>query len=165
MKFLSVKEYFYKLNTIGFIVLLLPMGVFAFLYSRALNTWPPMADRNGVITNLIAVGIIVAADLTIVHLWWIFKMNRLRALIEISRKMDGYFSMMVTKMIVYCMTCLVCAGGYYFSGSEWFSGLFVMLELALILQWPSRKSFCAQLSLRNDEKAMIMQNVDFYQKR
>ncbi len=165
MKFLSVKEYFYKLNTIGFIVLLLPTGAFAFLYYRSLTTWPPMADPSGVVTNLIAVALIVFADLTIVHLWYMFKLSRLRSLIEISRKMDGYFSMTVTKMIVYCFTCLVAAAAFFLTGSEWFSGLFIALEIALIIQWPSRKSFCSKFALRNDEKAMIMQNVDFYQKR
>jgi hypothetical protein len=165
MKFLSVKEYFYKLNTIGFIVLLLPMGAFAFLYYRSLSTWPPMAEPNGIVTNLVAALVIVTADLTIVHLWWIFKIRRLRSLIEISRKMDGYFSMMVTKMIVYCFTCFIAAVGFFLTGSEWFSGLFVTLELAVIFQWPSRRSFCSQLALRNDEKAMIMENVEFYQKR
>src|SRR4051812_21221616 len=165
MKFLSVKEYFYKLNTIGFIVLLLPLGAFAFLYYRSLSTWPPMADPNGVITNLIGAALIIVADLTIVHLWWIFRMKRLQSLIEISRKMDGYFYMTVTKMIVYCFTCFVMAIGFFLTGSEWFSGLFVALEVALLFQWPSRGSFCSQFSLRSDEKAMIMQNVDFYQKR
>lgn len=165
MNFLSVKEYFYKLNTIGFIVLLLPMSAFAFLYYHSLTTLPPMDDPNGVATNLIAAGIIVIADLTIVHLWWVFKMNRLRSLIEIARKMDGYFSITVAKMIVYCITSFIAAVGFFLTGSEWFSWLFLALEVALVLQWPSRKSFCRQLALRNDEKAMIMQNVDFYQKR
>jgi hypothetical protein len=165
MKFLSVKEYFYKLNTIGFIVLLLPTGVFAFLYYRSLSTWPPMADPNGVATNLVAAILIMIADLTIVHLWWAFKIKRLQTKIEISRKMEGYFSMTVTKMMVYCFTCFITAIGFFLTGSEWFSGFFLLLQVALLFQWPSRASFCAQFSLRNDEKAMIMQNVDFYQKR
>jgi len=124
-----------------------------------------MADSNGVITNLIAAILIVVADLTIVHLWWMLKIKRLQSLNEISRKMEGYFSLTVTKMIVYCFACFITSIGFFLTGSEWFSGLFVALELALVFQWPSRRSFCSQFLLRNDEKAMIMQNVEFYQKR
>jgi hypothetical protein len=165
MKFLSVKEYFYKLNTIGFIVLLLPMAVFAFLYYRSLSTWPPMAGADDRLANLIAALIATIADLTIVHLWWSYRMKRLRSLIEISKKMDGYYSLMVTKMAVYSFTCLIMATGFFLTGSEWFSGLFMVIAVGLILQWPSRSSFCSQFQLRADEKAMIMENVDFYQKR
>jgi hypothetical protein len=165
MKFLSVKEYFYKLNTIGFIVLLLPTTAFAFLHYRSLSVGAPMADIIGVTTNLTAIAIITTADLTIVHLWWALRMKRLRSLIEIARKMDGYYSLTVTKMLVYCFTGMMMAVGFFLTANDWFSGLFVLLALSLVAQWPSRSSFCSQFQLRSDERAMIMENVDFYQKR
>lgn len=161
MKYLSVKEYFYKLNTIGFIVLLIPLLTFCFLYFRSLSYLPPFAHDMGLETDLIGAAVI-ALDLTIVHLWWIWKMNRLRSRLEIAQKMDGYYELTVMKMVGYCIASLLTGLGFFLTGSPTFSYYFIGLQLLLAIQWPTRSSLCSKFSLRSDERAMIMENVDFY---
>jgi hypothetical protein len=160
MKFLSIKEYFYKLNTIGFILLLLPLGVFIFLHFRALENAPMMPDLETETTLLTIAIIIFFIDLTIVHLWWRIRLRRLETLLELAKKMDGYYSLTLLKMAVYCSFSLLSALGFFLTGSDWFTGLFILTSALLILQWPTPSAFCRYFTLRNDEREMILNGTD-----
>ena len=164
MKFLSIKEYFYKLNTIGFILLLLPLLVFIFLYYWLTFHSPRMANTQ---SKFMLVEIVLVASLltlTSVHLAWYFKMKRTRKLLELARKMDGYYSFTFMKMIGYCGCSLIMSAGFYLTGDSWFTTVFMMIAFGIAFQWPSRRRFCRQFHLRGGERDMIMNNRDFFKK-
>ncbi len=160
MKFLSIKEYFYKLNTIGFILLLLPLLAFIFLYLWMLKNAAMLPDPETESTLLIVSIIIFFVDLTTVNLLWRMRLKRLNALIELAKKMDGYYTLTILKMAVYCGYSLMMAAGFFLTGSAWFTGLFILTSVLLVLQWPSPSSFCKYYTLRNDERDMIMRGTD-----
>ena len=160
MKFLSIKEYFYKLNTIGFILLLLPLLPFIFLHFWSLRNAPMMPDPETETTLLIVAIIIFFIDLTSVHLWWKLRLKQLETLLELAKKMDGYYALTLLKMAVYCGYSLLMAAGFFITGSEWFTGLFILTSLLMIFQWPTPSAFCRYFTLRNDEREMIMHGTD-----
>jgi hypothetical protein len=163
MKFLSIKEYFYKLNTIGFILLLLPSGVFIFLYNWSIHHPSLITQHDDVILILSVVLGVLLVDLTIVHWVWINKIRRLKKLNELAKKMDGYFVLMLVKMAMYCGSSLMMAIGYFLTDHSGFTGLFVVLVLAGAFQWPTPSAFCRHLGLNRNERDMVLNNRDLYQ--
>jgi hypothetical protein len=165
MKFQSIKEYFYKLTTIGFILLLPPFFAFFFLYNYML-THRPVYPGQRVETILLSIGsVIFLIALTTVHWVYYDRLRRLKKLIELARKMDGYFSITFMRMIVYCASGMLAAVGFYLTASPYFTGMFA-LEVAIgVLQWPSPSAFCRTLKLRGAERDMIIHGRDILQKK
>ncbi len=164
MKFLSIKEYFYKLNTIGFILLLLPLLVFIFLYYWLEYHRPLMAYYESKFTLLQVA--IIASLLILTGVYWVgrIRMNRLRKLIELARKMDGYYAITLLKMAGYCGCSLLMATGFFLTGDSWYTATFIIIAVSMAFQWPSRARFCRTFDLRGGERDMIMNNRDFFKK-
>ncbi len=160
MKFLSIKEYFYKINTIGFILLLLPMVVFIILYVLAMDQSQPIVAEESVFVLLGGVVVVFLIDLTVVR--WLIKirLNKYQKLPELARKMDGFFSLSVIHMATYCGGALLSAAGFFLTQHSYFTGLFILIDLIGILQWPTPKSFCNTFKLQGSEREMVMMNKD-----
>jgi hypothetical protein len=164
MNFFSVKEFFYKLNTLGFILLLLPVLVFLFLHINSFTTLPAIDDKDQSEALLVSLTIVILIGLTIVHLLWQNRMKRLRTLNELARKMDGYFVMVLARHGCYTAALLLLATGFYLTHSIYFTGLFIVLLLALLAQWPGAARFCMQFQLKGSERDLVLHNQDLPRK-
>ena len=164
MKFQSIKEYFYKLTTIGFILLLLPLVVFIFLYYYLGNQEQAITDQQSEILLLSALVIIFLITLTIVHWLYNVRVRRLKKRIELAMKMDGFYSLTFLKLSTYCACGLIAAVGFYLTANSMFTGLFILIAIAAVIQWPSPSSFCRRMDLRGAERDMVLKNRDLYQK-
>lgn len=160
MNFFSIKEYFYKLNTISFILLLLPMVAFIFLYYRSIQSQPLITQEPEMIMTLEAVGILFLIDLTIVHWLWKGRMKKLKSRIELADRMEGYFWFTLLKMASYCGCSLLMATGFFLTANSYFTGLFALVMITILFQWPTPSSFCRQLDLRGSERDMVIHNRD-----
>ena len=165
MKFLSIKEYFYKLNTIGFIVLLLPITTFIFLYLIASRGVPVLTDSEDAQTLLIVATLLLLLDLTIVQ--WVYgvRIERMKTLIELAKRMDGFYSLTVMRLGSYCGCAIVMGAGYYLTQSHVFTGLFGLILLIIIFQRPTPALFCRQFDLTRNEREMIMSGGDLIGKK
>ena len=165
MKFLSIKEFFYKLNTIGFILLLVPMSAFIFLFYRPGNLTPMINEEtqiDGLLKGAIAILLLV---LTTVHWLKKIKVRKLKKLIELARKMDGYAEIFLVRMVIYSAYLLMMVLGYYLTSSLLFTGLFMLMVMITFLQWPRRSTFSSLLDLNNNERIMIKTNGDTIQRK
>lgn len=160
MKFLSTKEFFYKLNTIGFILLLAPLGAFIFLYLTSVSREPVFSDPLIINWVAVAVAAIFATDLTIVHWYLKMRLQTCRKRAELASRLDGWFPIQVVRMATYCGGGLLAAVGYYLTGSLWFTLIFFVIELAGILQWPTQATFCKEFELQGMEREMVMYGRD-----
>jgi hypothetical protein len=165
MKFHSIKEYFYKLTTIGFILLLPPFFAFIFLYNYMMTNRPVYPGQRVEVILLSFGSVIFLLALTTVHWVYYQRLARLKKLIELAGKMDGYYSISVMRMSVYCACGLLAAIGFYLTASSLFTGLFVLVLAIGVLQWPSPSSFCRTLKLRGAERDMIIHGRDILQKK
>ena len=164
MKFQSIKEYFYKLTTIGFILLLLPLVVFIFLYYYLGNQEQAITDQQSEILLLSALVIIFLITLTIVHWLYNVRVRRLKKRSELAMKMDGFYSLTFLKLSTYCACGLIASVGFYLTANSMFTGLFILIAIAAVIQWPSPSSFCRRMDLRGAERDMVLNNRDLYQK-
>lgn len=160
MNFFSVKEYFYKVNTIGFILLLLPVIVFLYIHVDALQSIPTVADVGQKNLLLIFVTIFVGIILTVVNLIWRSRIAAMRSLSELSRKMEGYFVLFVIRNGVYAAALLLVSAGYYVTHSIYFTGVYLVIVLLLIAQWPGPARFCLAFELKGAERDLILHNQD-----
>ena len=161
MKFLSIKEFFYKLNTIGFILLLVPLLTFLFLYyTPATTPEPAITEEDGI--NQLTSGLITTfiIDLTIVHWVKLARVKKLNKLLEISKKMDGYAGIFLFRSINYTLFSLLASLCFYLTESVNFAGIFLFIIIVTLLQWPSRSAFCRLLNVTANERTMIMTNGD-----
>ncbi len=160
MNFFSVKEFFYKLNTIGFILLLLPLVLFVYLYFHALTTEPAIVDEDQQTVLFLVLCAVAAVALTIVHLLWRQRVRRLKTLNELAIKMDGFFVLVVMRNGAYAAGSLIMAMGFYLTEFVFFTGAFLILMLALITQWPTPGAFCKVFNLRGLERDMVLNDRD-----
>lgn len=160
MIFFSIREFFYKLNTIGFILLLLPLIVFVYLYLHAIETDPTIMEEGDRTMLLVLFIFVLLIDLTIVHLLWILRIKKLKGFLELSKKMDGYFVLVLVRSVAYSLACLMMGIGFFLTESIYFTGLFILIILLLMLQWPSAFKFSNQLDLRGSERDMVLNNRD-----
>ena len=160
MNFFSIKEFFYKLNTIGFILLLLPLVVFILLYFRTVGSELIVTDpQQNKALLAVLVGIFVLA-LTIVHWLWRIRMRKMRLMLELANKMDGYFWLVLIRNAAYAGCSLLMASGFFLTANILFTGFFVLIMLVALGQWPRPSSFCKLLDLRGSERDMVMNDRD-----
>jgi hypothetical protein len=165
MKFHSIKEYFYKLTTIGFILLLPPFFAFIFLYSYMMTNRPVYPGHRVEIVLLSFSSLIFLMVLTIVHWVYFNRLRKIKKRLELASKMDGFYSISVMRMSAYCACGIMGAIGFYLTASPLFTAMFV-LEVAIgVFQWPSPSAFCRTLSLRGAERDMIIHGRDIMQKK
>jgi hypothetical protein len=165
MKFLSINEFFYKLNTIGFILLLLPLVTFIFLFLRTEHGPFYFTEPDGVKGLVIGASVIFLAILTIVHLRKKTKVRELKSLIELSRKMDGYGEIFFFRMYLYSFTSFLSVLGFFLTGSSYFTSLLLLIVVVSAGQWPFRSSFCKLLELNRNETEMVLKGSDVVDKK
>ena len=158
MKFSSIKEYFYKLYNVCYIVTLVPLGVFIYLYMKlqAIEINTIIKDPKEILIAQVILFVIVAGVLTSVHLVINKKMKGLSKKFGLGDKMDGYYSLSITRILVGALTSLIAGGGLLLTGSEVFSVYFLLILLWMAYHWPIPKRMCVELRLKGDEKEMIL---------
>jgi len=160
MNFLSIKEFFYKVNTIGFILLLFPVIVFLYIHIGALKSFPIVEGTYEANILLSLSFVLIATILTVVNLIWRARIKHMKSYAELSKKMEGYFVLFVLRSGAYAACLLLMAGGYYFTHSIYYSGIFLLVLVVLLFQWPGPRRFCVSFELKGAERDLILHNQD-----
>lgn len=160
MKFLSIKEYFYKINTIGFILLLVPLLLYIFLYMQSAERMPLISSEESILILLGGTILVFAIDLTIVQMILAMRIKKYLKRVELAGRMDGYFYIAIIRMATYCGGALLTAVGFYLTSSSYFVAVFLMIDIMGILQWPTPAAFCSAFKLDGSEREMVLFNRD-----
>ena len=160
MKFISIKEYFYKLYNIGYVSTLVSLSLFIYFYLQSGKIEHLVKDADDILLAQTVFSMIAVAFLTIVH-WSIKrKMKKLVGEPSLAKKMDRYFVLALWRMGAGLLASLWMALGFFLTGSEVFSFLFMAILLWLSVQWPSPGKMCSDLSLKGDAREMILYKRD-----
>lgn len=158
MKFSSIKEYFYKLNNICYVITLIPLGVFIFLYLKMQKgeIYAAIQEQQQILTVQLAVFVLGGLILTIVHLVVKKKLKVYSRELGLGNKMDRYFYLSLNRIVMGALVSILVAGGLWLTGSEIFSVYFLGILLWMASQWPTPKRMCTELLLKGDEKEMVL---------
>ncbi|MCB0493006.1 MAG: hypothetical protein KDC93_11380 [Cyclobacteriaceae bacterium] len=158
MKFSSIKEYFYKLNNLCYVITLIPLGVFIFLYLKMQEgeISAIIQEQQQIMIIQIVVFVLSTTILTIVHLVAKRKMKVHSRELSLGNKMNRYFYLGLNRIVVGALVSVLVAGGLLITASEIFSAYFLGILLWMAYQWPTPKKMCAELLLKGDEKEMVL---------
>ena len=149
MEFITITQYFNKLQAALFLLLLVPLLVFIALYFVEDGTlpdshWEYSIISAAVLTNWLVTMIISAK-----------KIKSARNEQGLGAKLEKYFGITVVRFSFLSAGNLLLAVGLYLTGSDAFTALYVAgLVLSAIL-WPTGKRVSKDLKLRGDEREMV----------
>ena len=162
MNFSSIKEYFYKLTNRCYLLVLLPLLIFVYLYFQlqAKKIIPTIQNEEFIMLILLLSTLASIVNLTTVH--WLAKkrLTQYSAEVGLGRKLDRYCEIILLRMGAGSASSLLMAVGLLLTGHEFFSLLFILILIWILLQWPSSKKACKDLRLRGDEYEMVLYKKD-----
>ena len=162
MNFSSVKEYFYKLGSRCYLLILLPLGVFIYLFRQLMaNQIEPMIKDETLVYIIIAILCAFAlVNLTTVH--WVSKgrLKKYSAEVGLGRKLDRYHETVMFRIAACSASSLMMAAGLLLTGSELFGFLFLAILAWTLVQWPTARKACRDLQLKGDEYDMVFYKKD-----
>ncbi|MEQ9592088.1 MAG: hypothetical protein RLN86_05785 [Cyclobacteriaceae bacterium] len=162
MKFSSIKEYFYKLYNICYLITLFPLGIFIYLYLQMqvgkLNSL--VQEAGQILIFQIGLATISLAVLTTVHLVMKRRIKKIRTVPSLGDRLEYYYYYSIQRMMGIAVASSFMALGLWLTNSDLFSILYLVILIWLSLQWPSPKMACKDLALRGDEREMVLYKRD-----
>ena len=158
MQFNSLTEYFYKVYNLCLLMLLIPVASFLFVYYLVLTgkITPTIQSELVLKIILICFPILVALDLTIVHLVVKRRLALLVKEVSLGIKLEKYFATITPRISAVVATALFMAAGLYITTNELFTIYFLLLVIWLAFQWPTPRRISKDLKLRGDEETMVL---------
>jgi len=158
MRFNSVKEYFYKLNSRGYQLMMIPLIFFIFYYSQWVIELPELVLVNKEVARALFFGICIFSGISLTAVQALSKLqaNRIAREVGLGIKLEKLGTVLTRKMVA--LSILVAAMPFILliTGDGYFSISFAVLSLWYFLQWPTPARVCRLLKLRGDEKEMVI---------
>jgi hypothetical protein len=158
MKFSSIKEFFYKLQSMCYAFLLLPLGILIALYvvPQRLITPFRIEGEETLIMMRILLPVIALVELTTVH--WVIssKLKTISVLPSLGDRLDKYVPLAFMRTLSALFVSFLMLIGIFLTGDSWFTGYTVVMLLIIFLQRPTPASVSSQLQLRGNEKELIL---------
>ncbi len=163
MIFTSIKGYFYKLYNICYVLVLTPLALFLFLYNEAqVEKIVPIIQQE--YTLLVGFGLFIftSVGLTTVQLYLRKRFGNIGKESGLGDKMDRYFPLALIRVSMGSFAAFIMNVGFYLTSSFWFAVAFGCIMLWIGWQWPTPKRFCDDLSVRNDERELMLKSKDAF---
>jgi membrane-associated phospholipid phosphatase len=164
MKFNYVKEYFYKLSSLGYQLMMLPLILFIIYYTQSLILLPDLTLWSEQVSQIIffvmsGISIII---LTAVQIFTNIKANLIARENGLGIKLEKLERILNRKMKLLSVLILAMSLMLLFTGNSYFSMAFGVLTLWYFLQWPTPARVCRLLKLRGDEREMVITRGDAF---
>lgn len=164
MKFGTVREYFSKLYTMGFQLMMLPLVLFIIYYAQWIIKMPEPVKFDQEISNalLITLGCLNVIVLPVVQILTQKKANQIAKAVGLGIKLEKMGSVLKTKMATLSTMVLLMPLMLLFTDENYFAISFGVLSLWYFLQWPTPGRVSRLLKLRGDEKTMVITRGDAF---
>ncbi len=164
MKFNSVKEYFYKLNTTGYQLMMLPLIPFILHYAQSIVKLPGLILFNEQISGTLFLPVcgLGLITLTTVQIMTKKKANVIAKEVGLGIKLEKLGTLLTLKMVALSIMVLLMPLALLFSGNEYFNISFGVFVLWFFFQWPTPGRVSRLLKLRGDEREMVITRGDAF---
>jgi hypothetical protein len=158
MQFSSIKEFFYKLQSISYIVLLLPLAVTIVWYvvPRAADLLILVEDQQLIELLRVAFPLFALAELTTVHLVIHSKLKKIIPMPGLGDRLDKYVPLSFIRIVSSMTVSLVMLIGLFITHDVWFMGYAATMILIIFLQRPTPQRVSRQLKLKGNERELII---------
>ncbi len=155
MNFITIGQYFNKLQSVLLLLLITPLLVFITLFF--LGTQTPQQPRT---EYFIVLPAIVFCDWLLVVILFNKKIKSVRKEQGLGIKLDQYFRLTIIRFSLLSSGSMVMAVGLYLTRSDIFTGIFIGgLAFSAIL-WPSARKVSNDLLLKGAEREMVYLKKD-----
>jgi hypothetical protein len=150
MNFITIGQYFNKLQIVFFILLILPLLVFIAIHFLNIE---PLREASPEILTLIPFLALLEWFLAIV----IFnkKIKSARNQQGLGAKLAKYFNITIVRNSFLASSGLMLAAGYLITHNDAFTGLYVVNVILTLFFWPSGPRVAGELMLKGDERDMV----------
>lgn len=161
MNFHSLGQYFYKLYSILFVLLLVPLVVFIVLYQVLRTEMLPVVDLSLYQQHVTyVVGGVTITVWMVAYLIFRTQLKATRKIFSLGERLSRYASLTIVRSVLFSIGLLLLAIGYFFSENQWFTIGFMISLLIPVLNWPIPSRVCKQLKLKGDERMMVLFKMD-----
>src|SRR5688572_24390473 len=150
MNFITIHQYFNKLQILFFVLMIIPLLVFIALYFFA-NADP--SDIQMAYTFVIP--IVAIFDWLLAIIIFNKKIKSARNAQGLGAKLDKYFDITIVRYCFLMSASLILALGFYLSRNDLFGGLYVVGLILSAFLWPTGPRVARDLMLRGDEREMV----------
>lgn len=158
MKFNSLKEYFYRLNSVGYQALMVPLIVFIFYYGQSFFYEPRFVVADPNLQWFVMVGVFVAGLVILTLVQWVTirKANQLSKLVGLGIKLDQLGDVLIKRMVWQSVVTLLMPLGQVVTGNILFTIGFGVGLIGYFLFWPTPARICRLLKLKGDERQLVI---------
>ena len=163
MNFSSLREYFYKLHNLLYLIVLIPLLAFVVLYwQMQIGNIHGVLLQNEYINHvlLIALSFLVLVDWMISLLMFKRGLKATRTLDSLGKKLDRYYLFTLLRFGLVVSGSIGLAIGFYLTENQLFTILFISSLALLLLFWPSPAKVCNDLQLKGDERTLVYYKKD-----
>ena len=155
MNFLTIGQYFNKLYSLLFLLLIVPLLIFTTLYLLVTGPLPEPPLEYTIVLSAV-----VALDWLMAMIFFNKKIKSVRNGQGLGAKLDKYFKITIVRFSLLSSASLMLAAGWFLSRSDIFTAMYLSgLVLAGVL-WPTPGKVCGDLALRGDERVMVYYKKD-----
>ena len=153
-----MRAYFYKLHNILYVIILIPILLFAYLHLEAMSAPVPVNPSQPVVTYLSMCGFVAAVAFSI----WYFAnhLKRVKKTEGLGDKLKQYAKLSVVRFFFIAVGCMLLVWGYWITNDPFIIALFMVSMIVLSLWWPSPGKVCKDLRLKGDEREMVFYRKD-----
>lgn len=155
MKFNSLQEYFYKVQAVLFLLILMPLFAFICLVVGPIGAYDGLNEYHATLT-LILLSLLALLTYGVATYRFNKKVTQISRKVGLSVKLDEYYHATLVRYSTGAMSCLILVIGFFLTQHIVFTLLFALMLLLFLLAWPRPKKACIDLNLRGDEKEMVL---------
>lgn len=155
MQFSSAQEFFNKLHNLLYLIVILPLLVFAFLY---LDLRSEDVLANQFFSPVWYVVILTTYAATVGLTFWIYnrRLQEIRQDNVFEKKIAAFARLTIVRYLILSLVGLLIAGGLFVSHDQVFVILFVASLIVISFIWPSARRVAKDLKLKDVERDRIM---------
>jgi hypothetical protein len=162
MKYNSVPEYFYKLHARLYALVLLPLLTFVVLYWKIKS-----GESLGLGQDIALTYSLLLVFMTVVLIEWIVSFFIFRASLKsiltigsLGERLDHYYRFTIIRFSFLISGLLLLAVGFFITGEQYFTILFVTSMIGMAFFWPTSAKVCDDLNLKGEERRLILYKLD-----
>lgn len=157
MRYQTISEYFYKLYSILFLIVLMPLGVFVFVYGATQlgKLVHPMAGSGESAFVVYGSAVVIAMDWVISTVLFNRSLKAARTLVSLGERLDKYYTLTVVRFGLIVSGLLLLSIGFYLIGDQLLTALLILSLVLLGFLWPFPSKVCNDLALKEDERKVI----------
>lgn len=159
MKFNSLREYFYRIYIVLYVLVLVPLLLFGYVYLEIrAERFTPMLGQDELTATVFAV--VILTDWVAGIFLFRTGLKSVIGLMTLRERLEGYARLTIIRFAIICAGSFALGVGFFLTGDPALVALFGISLLVVSLLWPLPAKVCRDLKLKGDERKLVLHRLD-----